>query len=164
MASDASRQDIESFGRELLESGFATRESIIGCNAEEIAQVYAVAPVGFPVPGEYHAFLEHMGKKAGTLFRGTDLFFPQMLDSRDAAVDISGEGLSLDDRFFFGDHQGYKVYFFKLGSEAVYTYQEGDPEETKLADGFIAFLRQSWNVQRKLRESTTAMRNQSERP
>lgn len=158
MASDTSNRDIASFGRELIESGFATGDSIIGCDSAEIAQIYSFAPEGFPIPDEYQAFLEHMGRKAGTLFRGTDLFYPQMLDAREAAEDISGEVLTLDNNFFFGHHQGYKVYFFKRGSGAVYAYQERASEDEKLADGFIEFLRNSWHIQQKIRESTEAMR------
>ncbi|WP_328661318.1 SMI1/KNR4 family protein [Nocardia salmonicida] len=160
MARDESNQDIETFGRELIASGFATSDSIIGCDSAEIAQVHSVAPEGFPIPDEYQAFLEYMGKKAGTLFRGTDLFFPRMLDAIEAAEDVSGKGLTLDGRFFFGHHQGYKVYFFKRGSGAVYAYQEGTSEDQKLADGFIEFLRQSWRIQQKTRESTEAMRRE----
>ncbi|WP_410875088.1 SMI1/KNR4 family protein [Nocardia sp. A7] len=160
MARDDSNHDIETFSRELIESGFATSDSIIGCDSAEIAQVYSVAPDGFPVPDEYQAFLEYMGKEAGTLFKGTDLFVPRMLDAIEAAEDVAGKGLTLDGQFFFGHHQGYKVYFFKRGSGAVYAYQEGFSEDQKLADEFIEFLRQSWRIQQKTRESTEAMRRQ----
>lgn len=160
MARDDSNHDIETFSRELIESGFATSESIIGCDSSEISQVHALAPEGFPIPDEYQAFLEYMGKKAGTLFSGTDLFFPRMLDALEAAEDVSGQGLALDGQFFFGHHQGYKVYFFKRGSGAVHTYQEGSSKDHKLADGFIEFLRQSWRVQQKTRESTASMRRE----
>lgn len=151
---------MESFSRELVESGFATSDTIIGCDADEIAQVLSMAPGGFAVPGEYRAFLECMGRAAGSLFRGTDLFFPRMLDSRLAAVDVSGAGLSLEDRFFFGHHQGYKVYFFEIGSEGVYCYHEGQSEVVKLADGFLSFLQGALQVQRKTRDSTMALRSQ----
>lgn len=104
-----------------------------------------------------------MGKRAGTLFKGTDLFFPRMLDAVEAAEDVAGKGLALDGQFFFGHHQGYKVYFFKRGSDAVYAYQEGSSEDQKLADGFIEFLRQSWRIQQKTRESTEAMRRERDR-
>ncbi|MGW6623102.1 SMI1/KNR4 family protein [Nocardia sp. NPDC055002] len=160
MVDDGSDHDIEMFSHELIESGFATSDTIIGCDSAEIAQVYSIAPEGFPIPDEYRAFLEKMGKKAGTLFRGTDLFFPRMLDAVEAAEDVSGKGLTLDGRFFFGHHQGYKVYFFKRGSGAVYGYQEGTSEEEKLADGFIEFLRDSWRIQQRIRESTEAMRRE----
>ncbi|WKG11575.1 hypothetical protein QX204_09025 [Nocardia sp. PE-7] len=158
MVRDASNQDIATFGRELIESGFATSDSLIGCDSAQIAEVYSVAPEGFPIPDEYQAFLEYMGQKAGTLFSGTDLFFPRMLDAIEAAEDVSGKGLELDGQFFFGHHQGYKVYFFKRGSRAVYAYQEGSSEDRELAEGFIEFLRQSWRIQQKTRESTEAMR------
>ncbi|TCJ89379.1 hypothetical protein [Nocardia alba] len=160
MGREDSKREIETFGRQLIGSGFATSDSIIGCDAAEIEQVRSVAPDGFPISDEYQAFLEYMGKKAGTLFKGSDLFFPRMLDAIEAAEDISGKGLALDGQFFFGHHQGYKVYFFKRGSGAVYAYQEGSSEDQKLADGFIEFLRDSWRIQQKTRESTEAMRRE----
>ncbi|MEV6361678.1 SMI1/KNR4 family protein [Nocardia asteroides] len=146
---------MESFSRELINSGFATSDTIRGCDPDEIARV--LAPAGFPVPAEYHAFLACMGKQAGTLFQGTDLFYPQMLDAWEAAGDIAGQELSLADRFFFGHRQGYKVYFFEPGSAAVHCYQEGIPGVRALADDFLAFLRRSWAVQQSIREATQAI-------
>ncbi|MEV0433739.1 SMI1/KNR4 family protein [Nocardia sp. NPDC050413] len=147
------RRAIEAFGQELINSGFATPDTIIGCDPEEISQVESVAPDGFPILQLYRSFLEIMGKQAGTLFRGTDLFFPRMLDSRDAAEDILGERMLPDRRFYFGDHQGYKVYFFEAGSDAVYYYQEGNPDVKLLANNFLDFLRNAWSAQHRIRES-----------
>ncbi len=113
-----------------------------------------MAPGAFPVPDEYLAFLAVLGKSAGTFFVGTDLFYPALLEANEAAVDINsgpGEDLSLSDRFFFGHHKGYKVYFFERNSEAVYTYQEGHPEVQRLAGSLLEFLRQAFEIQRNLR-------------
>ncbi|WP_223885275.1 hypothetical protein [Nocardia colli] len=87
---------------------------------------------------------------------GTDLFYPSLLEANEAAADISsgpGEALSLRDRFFFGHHQGYKVYFFDPDSDAVYAYQEGSPENQLLANSFLAFLRQAFELQKNLRSA-----------
>ncbi|WP_156161415.1 SMI1/KNR4 family protein [Nocardia vulneris] len=140
--------------RDLVESGFAKAGEIVGCTADEVAEVVAMAPGAFPVPDEYLAFLAVLGKSAGTFFVGTDLFYPALLEANEAAVDINsgpGEDLSLSDRFFFGHHKGYKVYFFERNSEAVYTYQEGHPEVQRLAGSLLEFLRQAFEIQRNLR-------------
>ncbi|QLY32957.1 SMI1/KNR4 family protein [Nocardia huaxiensis] len=138
--------------RELLASGIATVDEIEGCSASEIGEVVSAA-AQFPLPDEYLAFLRVLGKKAGALFRGTDLFFPTLLEAKEAALDIAegpDESLKLEDRFFFGHHQGYKVYFFELGSPAVFAYQEGHPEVELLADSFLKFLQHALEVRKSL--------------
>ncbi|MFI6171677.1 SMI1/KNR4 family protein [Nocardia sp. NPDC051052] len=140
--------------RDLAGAGFVTVDEITGCTADDVAEVVAAAPDGFPISGEYQAFLAVMGRGAGSFFLGTDLFFPSLLEASEAAAGISsgpGETLSLQNRFFFGHHQGYKVYYFDLGSEAVYAYQEGHPESQRLANSFLEFLRQAFDIQKDLR-------------
>ncbi|WP_147129423.1 SMI1/KNR4 family protein [Nocardia ninae] len=129
----------------------ATVDEITGCTADEVAEVVSSAPDGFPIPDEYLAFLEILGRGAGGFFVGTDLFFPSLLAANEAAADVSsgpGETLSLQNRFFIGHHQGYKVYYFDPGSEAVYAYQEGCPENQRLANSFLCFLRQAFEFQK----------------
>lgn len=96
MAGETSRRDMESFGQDLIVSGFATNDSIIGCGADEITQSRSGAPGNCRIRGDYYPFLGYMGKEAGTLVRGTDLFFPQMLNSIDGAKDIPNDGLALE--------------------------------------------------------------------
>ena len=63
-------------------------------------------------------------------------------DVEEVAADPS-ENLTLDGRFFFGHHQGYKFYFFQEGSRAVYHYQEKHPVVETLADSFLQWL---WQI------------------
>ncbi|WP_162958871.1 SMI1/KNR4 family protein [Nocardia yunnanensis] len=153
MADPTSLQAMDSLRHDLLASGIATSPSeIIGCSDSEIDQVVSTAD-GFPIPDAYIAFLKAFGRKAGNLFRGTDLFFPGLLDAKDSAVDIASgpdETLTLDNRFFFGHHQGYKVYFFEAGSEAVFGYQEGHPHDQRLANSLADWLRHALTVQKEL--------------
>ncbi|WP_063632232.1 SMI1/KNR4 family protein [Nocardia brasiliensis] len=154
MASEEGEAAMRALCQDLVESGFAKAGEIAGCTADEVAEVVATAPDSFPVPDEYLAFLAVLGKAAGTFFVGTDLFYPSLLEANEAAADISsgpGEDLSLSDRFFFGHHQGYKVYFFERNAEAVYVYQEGHPEIQRLASSFLEFLRQAFELQKSLR-------------
>lgn len=142
--------------RDLVGSGFAMVDEVSGCTPDEVAEVVSAAPDGFPIPDEYLAFLKVLGRQAGSFFAGTDLFFPSLLEANEAAADMSsgpGESLSLKNRLFFGHHQGYRVYYFERGSEAVYAYQEGHPESQRLANSFLDFLRQAFELQKNLRSA-----------
>ncbi|BEK94107.1 hypothetical protein NSK11_contig00071-0047 [Nocardia seriolae] len=153
MVNPESMHAMEALRRDLLISGIAvSSDEIVGCSDNEISRIVAAAE-SFPIPGTYLAFLKVFGRKAGDLFRGTDLFFPGLLDAKDAAIDIASgpsEELTLENRFFFGHHQGYKVYFFELGSEAVYGYQEGYPHVQKLADSLVDWLRHALATQEEI--------------
>ncbi|WP_405161405.1 SMI1/KNR4 family protein [Nocardia sp. NBC_01499] len=141
---EESLREVERFRHALIDAGIATGDDIAGCTDEEIARVAAVAT--FPLPDEYVAFLKVLGRKAGTLLRGSAIFFPEPLDAFEAAEDIAegpNEKLTLPDRFFFGHHQGYRVFFFEKGSPAVFFYQEGHPEVQKLGETFQSWL---WTV------------------
>ncbi|WP_342801244.1 hypothetical protein [Nocardia sp. No.11] len=134
--------------RELLASGVASEDEIMGCSASEIEDVSSSAG-SFRLPGQYLAFLQVMGRRAGKLFEGTDIFYPRSLEAREAAIDVAsgdGESLSLENRFFFGHHQGCKVYLFEPDSPAVFTYQEGHPEVRMLAESLLAFLQHALEV------------------
>ena len=134
--------------KELLTSGVASEDEIMGCSASEKEDVSSSAG-SFRLPDQYLAFLQVMGRRAGELFEGTDIFYPRSLEAREAAIDVAsaaGESLSLENRFFFGHHQGYKVYFFEPDFPAVFTYQEGRPEVRMLAKSLLAFLQNALEV------------------
>ncbi|MGW5921308.1 SMI1/KNR4 family protein [Nocardia fluminea] len=141
-------EDMKRLRQELLASGVASEDDIMGCSASEIEDVLSSAG-SFRLPDQYLAFLQVMGRRAGELFEGTDIFYPRSLEAREAAIDVAsgdGESLSLENRFFFGHHQGYKVYFFEPDSPAVFTYQEGHPEVRVLAKSLLAFLQHALEV------------------
>ncbi|MFB7721456.1 SMI1/KNR4 family protein [Nocardia sp. NPDC056100] len=137
----------------LLESGLADEASIAGCTDDEIEQVAVISPI--PLPDEYLAFLRVMGKKAGRLFRGTALFFPEPLDSVVAAQDIAGdpnETLTLENRFFFAHHQGYQVFFFENSESNVYCYVERHPDTIQmLAESFLDWAWRAYEITLELR-------------
>lgn len=142
--------EMERLGTVMIETGFCTRADIEGCNPEEIAQV--VAPTDFPLPSDYLAFLKVFGRKPGTLFQGREIPFPACLLAPTVAREISedpSENLTLDNRFFFGHHQGYIVFFFQRGAREVFAYQEGNPNVQKLDDDFTSWL---WHVMERTRD------------
>lgn len=152
MAGAENVEAMRSLCRDLVGLGLAAVDDISRCTADEVAEVVSAAPDGFPVPDEYIAFLELLGRGAGRFFAGTDLFYPSLLGANEAAADVSsgpGETLSLRNRFFFGHHQGYKVYYFDWGSEAVHAYQEGFPESQSLANSYLDFLRKALELHKK---------------
>ncbi|MGS2809913.1 hypothetical protein [Nocardia sp. MW-W600-9] len=124
MCSGRSVEDIKDLRQELFASGVASEDEIVGCSASEMEDVSSSAG-SFRLPDQYLAFLQVMGRRAGNLFEGTDIFYPRLLEAREAAIDVASQGgdsLSLENRFFFGHHQGYKVYFFEPNSSAVFAY------------------------------------------
>lgn len=132
-------RDIGRLPAALVESGWAKADDIIGCSESEIEQVQQSAQ--FPLPDDYVSFLKKMGHRAGRLFQGKVLYFPAMMESPEVADYLAADprqSLTLDNRFFFGDHQGYIVYFFQKDDPAVYSYQEGHPEDPahRVADSF----------------------------
>jgi hypothetical protein len=131
----------------MLNSGFSNGEDFVGCSDDEILQVIRKASP-FNLPDEYLAFLRIMGRKSRPLFAGSGVNFPSSLYiASDAADDVAsgpGETLTLENRFFFGHHQGYIVYFFEKNSPAVFGYKEGDPRVHRLADNFIDWMWIEW--------------------
>lgn len=129
----------------IIDAGFADRETISGCADEEIQELVRFAEP-FELPDEYLAFLTVLGSDRGNFFPGTWISYPTAMvlrpDVEEVAADPS-EHLTLDGRFFFGHHQGYKFYFFQEGSQAVYHYQEKHPDIEELAGSFLQWL---WQI------------------
>jgi hypothetical protein len=133
---------------ELIRLAFATESTIEGCSSSEIKEIEKC--IDYPLPFAYVEFLRVMGRQAGKLLIGTDIFFPQILECQQYAEELLAEDPSttfqLDDKtFVFMVHQGYQFMFFKLDSEAtddrpVYHYIEGGTTPTLAYDSFSSFL------------------------
>ncbi|MEV6771218.1 SMI1/KNR4 family protein [Nocardia sp. NPDC051030] len=151
--SDAALEKALRLRTALLDSELADQASIIGCTVSEIQQVAQKSPI--PLPDEYLAFLQVMGRKAGRLFRGTSVFFPEPLDAVVAAEDIAGdtgETLTLENRFFFAHHQGYQVFFFENHQPNVYCYVERNPDRIQtLAESFLDWAWRAHEITLELR-------------
>jgi hypothetical protein len=117
----------------LVAEGVATDADIIGCSAEEVAQV--VAAQGAPLPWLYERFLRVMGKGAGDLLIGSDVYFPKVLDLRRAALELLGEcGHPFDlpeTAVVFLMHQGYQFMYFESA-------QPEDPPVMRFMEGWTA--------------------------
>jgi hypothetical protein len=135
--------DIEHLREKLLSLGLATDSTIQGLSPAEIE---AVAAAQGDLPGSYARFLAAMGRQAGHLMRGTDLYFPRILKAREWAVDLlreSGQPFQLEsDDVVFALHQGYVMYFFRQRGDdpEVWEYAEGESAPVPSGKGLAAFL------------------------
>lgn len=120
--------------------------AVVGLSAGEVDEVRARQGV-VKLPETYHRFLTVMGRRAGQMLAGTDIFYPEMLDLKDFLEDfpvvqalVSSGGESL----VFGMHQGYQVYVAADVASAdppVLMYQEGDSGPVLEWESFTGFLR-----------------------
>ncbi|MFJ4658093.1 SMI1/KNR4 family protein [Nocardia sp. NPDC088792] len=137
----ASSESAQRLRNALITSGLASESGFIGCTDDEVSSVQAVSPI--PLPSDYVAFLQVMGRRADRLFQGRGVFFPEPLDTFvdvRALIEEDGEAISMDNRFFFGHHQGYKFFFFEKGTPAVYCYTEHHADDIqKLNDSFLGW-------------------------
>ncbi|MFJ6671449.1 SMI1/KNR4 family protein [Actinosynnema sp. NPDC091369] len=138
-------EDMRRFAAALVELGVARPGEVAGCDEDELRAVHDLAG-DFPLPAHYLAFLEVLGRRAGRLFRGTDIYFPEPIEADDYAREFAAQDprLELSGRFFFATHQGYQFYFFDRASpDAVFMYTEGEREAQLMAPTFLEFLWQT---------------------
>jgi len=150
-------KSIDQLARALVAEQLASPSDLVGCDERDIGEVQGLSPI--PLPADYVAFLRRMGRKSGRLFQGSTLRFPALTEATEVAQDIANdpqESLTVQDRFFFGHHQGYKVYFFQRDDPAVYGYYERHPETPaeKLAGTFSDWAWNFFNVIVKLRNDS----------
>ena len=109
-------------------------DGVLGITQEQILEIQDAW--GVPrLPSAYVEFLTHMGARAGRVLRGTDAFYPvllQMKEWADEFFDENSDFFSLPDgAIVFAMHQGYLAYWMSdisapdpqvvLCSEAVST-------------------------------------------
>lgn len=104
------------------------------CNREEISKLEQ--QVGIKLPSAYQEFLQIMGKGAGQFLRGSDCFYPELLELQKAAIEILEENnfpqTLPQDAFVFFMHQGYQFSFFRLSegeNPPTYSYCEGESQQ-----------------------------------
>ena len=132
---------------QLISSGVATPDEIRGLAPDELDRIEA--DQGVKVPDQYRRFLEVAGAGAGSLWKGSDAFYPAVLGIKNAAEELlieSGNPFELDaDALVIIMHQGYQ-FFFLLGvgeDPPVFAYVEGEPGPERVAPSFSVFLRRA---------------------
>lgn len=131
--------------KKIVSSGLASSDEIVGCTEEEIDLIQD--RFRLKLPARYADFLKVMGKCAGWLLEGSDVFFPELLECRNAAESLLAEENSKfrlsKSRFVFLQHQGYQFLFFDTtcgDDPPVFKYLEGDDSPSKVADSFSDWL------------------------
>lgn len=146
------------YKKHLISNKIAKKKQIQGCTDLEILELEKATGVSFP--GYYRQFLKEVGKKAGSFLVGSDFFYNDLFNLKEAAIELlveSGFKIKLpEDAFVFWFHQGYQFYFFHTdsgGDASVYYYCEGDIEFTKQWENFQMFFRNMVTRTVKVRQS-----------
>ncbi|MDS1272253.1 hypothetical protein RIF23_18345 [Lipingzhangella sp. LS1_29] len=142
-----------------------------GCTEEELAQIEAESPFA-PIPSDYRVFMRLLGRRPGLLFTGTDLTYPACLGTRQYALECAREedpDVPVTDTFFIGHHQGYLLYYFRLGDERVWTHELAGNSPPTAAPNIRAFVEAelygvSPRVWPQMRERAQAQRNRQGTP
>lgn len=104
-----------------------------GCTDEEVQQIQK--QYKFTIPAIYVEFLKRMGRGAGQILAGTDVFYPEVLGLTEAAEEMmrreESSHLFPEDSVVFAMHQGYQFMYFRCSEgddPPVYYYMMGDLE------------------------------------
>ena len=133
----------------LLESGLAEPNDVQGCTQAEIAEIEARTSMS--LPSVYHKFLLQVGRRAGLFYEGSDMFYPRVLELREAACELLQEAhnnfvLPID-AFVFFMHQGYQFMYFRVvagdDDPPIYNYIEGDTMPKQAYESFSGFVKNS---------------------
>ena len=104
----------------LVQSGIAEAAEIRGLSDAELEEVRIDQAVS-QLPGSYLQFLKLMGRSAGYLLRGTDVFYPKLLGlKQDAKELLASNGIpeaSLEECIVFSMHGGYQIHWLSSSME-----------------------------------------------
>jgi hypothetical protein len=121
-----------------------------GCSAEEIEELRTRQ--GVPsIPDEYLRYLRRIGRGAGHFQRGTDAYYPGVLELKDAARELLEENNSQlvlgPNSLVFEMHQGYEFAWFpdvENRQPVVNQYSEARGDDITEWPSLAAYLR--WRV------------------
>ena len=120
--------------------------SVIGIKLDQIRQIQNAWGVS-ELPAAYGEFLTQMGAGAGRLLRGTDAFYPVILEMQESAKEFfeenAGRLSAPNGALVFAMHQGYIVYWMSDISRPdpeVVLCTEGQSAPSRVWPSFTAFL------------------------
>lgn len=106
---------------------------VAGLSEDELAAIERECLGGARLPAAYRHFMKAMGRCAGPLLRGTDVFYPEVAERYQERWEWiredSGGTLPPAGAFIFASHQGYQYYWMPVdadGNPPVYEYEEAD--------------------------------------
>lgn len=137
---------ISRFVARLIETGFARLDQIRGCSEEEIVRLES--HLGLRLPAAYREFLAVMGKGAGDFYRGTDIFYSDLLFGLYSVLQRMLEEDQMpfrlrEDAVIFSSHQGYIFSYFHASegdNPPVWGYHELHTAPKLIDDTFNEFL------------------------
>ena len=140
----------------LIQSGMAGEDTVRGCSPAEVAEV--AARQGVALPERYVEFLLVMGRGAGAFFRGSDVFYPTVLELKGRAQDLLEECgrpfILPGDAVVFFMHQGYQFMYCRTRDGApdpfVYYYEEQQAAPIRHEVTFTELLEGEFLDQRRL--------------
>lgn len=139
------KNDIDAIIETIIDSGLASETELCGCTDAEIADLES--RLGLRLPQRYREFLRKAGRGAGRLFRGTDVFYPALLNLQGWATELvaeeGGPFVLPADAIVIGMHQGYEFLFIRAGEgddPAVYRFVEGHLDRDTIAGAFSQYL------------------------
>lgn len=128
----------------IVHTGKIAKSSLVGCTDDEILKVEE--HFHCHLPQAYREFLLIAGKGAGKLFRGTDIFYPRVLELQAEANELLAEleltGLLPNDAKVFCMHQGYELNYFEPTSDdpPVFQFFEGQTVAAMAWSSFSEFI------------------------
>lgn len=131
----------------LVQQGAIAKANLIGCTDEEILIIQK--HFSCQLPQAYKDFLLIAGKGAGILFRGSDIFYPRVLELQSEAKELLSElGLTTllpIDAKVFCMHQGYELNYFMPTSDdpPVFQFFEGEINAFVAWESFSKFIKAS---------------------
>jgi hypothetical protein len=132
--------------QQLREEGAAEPHEICGCSDEEIERIRVDQGVE-RLPASYIQFLRTMGRGAGELLVGTDVFYPEILGIKaDAQVLFRECNFSVptfEDSVVIAMHQGYEVYWLESCKDEdppVFLYHEYEETPRRRWPNLVEFL------------------------
>jgi hypothetical protein len=155
---------VEGLAELLVSYGMAGPGTVLPCTSEEVEEVRRAQGVE-RLPAQYTEFLLTMGRRAGELLRGTDFFYPGVVefarDMREMIVENAAGHLVRPGSVFVGMHQGYQLFWLEPGdpSGPLYWYNEGEetPRRTwpTLLDSLAWHAGWQKQIRERIRNGTT---------
>ena len=156
---------IDGIVQQLIDCELANESEIRGCSEPEIASLENDLNIKFPQ--SYKDFLSCMGREAGRLFRGSDVFYSRIRELHGYAIELLEESQSQfelpEKAHVFYMHQGYVFLYFVADGKhdpAVFQFIEGDQEAKQIDDSFSEFLKRSVGEAQQMASKLQAYRDQ----
>ncbi len=130
---------MQQLAHDIVAAGFASPEDLRGCSRAEIDALQEKFAI--TLPQLYVEWLTIMGHGAGQFLKGSDAFFPALLELREGAEELlaeaGGKFTLPQDAFVFLMHQGYQFLYFRTN------HFDPDPPVTHFIEGKVPS--QAWD-------------------